>query len=211
MRIKIDRYRGNKAFGEVSSIDGVEVSIYVYPEKYQNISIGNVVILNSGSYYPVIIIHRNLHRARREQSFYVLRMGHEDLESIYPDAITQYIYVVSGIMVGYCNTLGEVNWSIGPPPRLHDLSYLIDRDDLENLLLVGGNPNFRWLENLIRATNDTLVIKEFFIKNREVLRDIGDPKKVFMELFISLFESGLRDDVIKNILKSFIEVVGEEL
>jgi hypothetical protein len=137
-----------------------------------------------------------------------MKMGYEDLKAVYPDADTLYIYVISGVMIAYCDSSGRVFHGIGPSPRLHDLSYGMNVEDVKNIFVIDGEPNFGCLRYFIDVTNNTMLVREFFVKNKEAIMMLGPPKKVFRELFISLLESGLSEGIIRDIVKDFMDVIG---
>ena len=209
MSIKVSRYSGAKiAVGEVASIHGSEVIVYIYPHRYPEVSVGEVLLINSGDHYPIIIIDRNIHRARREQGFTPLMTGHDELKEIYPDADRLYIYAVSGITVGFSDKKGGVTIGIGPSPRLHDFAYIMDSNDRSDLFLADREADFTILRYLLHSRNDPILLREFLIKNRDVINGLGEEREVFKKFFKTLSSIMMNEYLFKIILTDFINVLG---
>ena len=209
MKINIGRYADvGKAVGEVLNINGDSISIFIYPEKYMDISVGKVLIINSVSHFPILIINKSVHRARREQGFTPLKTGYEKLKTIYPDADRMYIYAVSGLLIGYVDKKGVLNIGYGSPPRLHDLTYLLDSIDTTTIFLDrNGNPNFNIIRYLFSEGVDPLLFREFIIKNKDVIKSLGPKENVFDSLFNNLLTSVSNHFLLRVLIYDFIELM----
>lgn len=209
MKIDLGKYRGNSdALGEVSGIDGVKLSIYVYPDKYSSISVGDIIVVNSDTYFPVMIVSKNLHRVKREQSFTPMRTDYETLKRVFPDVNRLYTYVVSGVLVAYLDLKGNVYRGIGPSPRIHDFVYKLDEIDKVSLMRGEGKIDFSILRYFVGFVRDTLLIREFILKNRLAISELGSESEVFNALFKVLLDAGLSDNDIRIICDDFLSIMG---
>jgi hypothetical protein len=209
MNIDLGRYRGlEKAIGEVSSIEGVGVDIHVYPEKYHLVSVGDILLVNSGGYHPIIVVTRSLHRVRRERSFITAGVDHEGMKRVYPDSERLYIYVISGVMVGYIDISGEVSYGLGYSPRVHDFTYILDPEDRGALLMEDSEIDLRLVRRLLEHTSDPLIFREFLIRNRDVIDGLGDVDIVFSELFKIMLDLRIDEGAIGIMVSDFIKIFG---
>jgi len=207
--IKVSRYTGSEAaVGEVASINGSKYVIYVYPERYPEISIGDILLIDSGVYHPIIIVDENIHRARREQGFTPLHTGHDELKEIYPDADRLYIYAISGVNVAYADEKGDVKVGFGPSPRLHDFTYDMEEKDKEKLFLNEEDAlDFTILRYLLHGARDSILLREFIARNRDVIAGLGDEREVFKAFFTVITEMNLGDAFLKTAIDDFLRVM----
>jgi hypothetical protein len=209
-KIRVSRYSGSEtAVGEVASINGSKYIIYLYPERYPEISIGDILLIDSGIYHPIIVVDENIHRARREQGFTPLHTGHDELKEIYPDADRLYIYAISGVNVAYADEKGSVKTGFGPSPRLHDFAYDMEEEDKERLFLdEGDTPNFTILRYLLHGARDPILLREFIARNRDVITKLGDEREVFSAFFNAITEMNLGDAFLKTAIDDFLSIMG---
>ena len=209
-RIKVSRYTGSEtALGEVASINGNRFIIYVYPEKYPEVSIGDILLIDSGVYHPIIIVDESIHRARREQGFTPLRTGHDELKEIYPDADRLYIYAISGLNVAYAGEKGGVKIGFGPSPRLHDFTYEMEENDKKSLFLdEEDRPDFMIIRYLLNDARDPILLREFILRNRDVIIRLGDEEEVFKAFFTAVTEMNLGDAFLKTAVEDFLRIMG---
>ncbi len=210
MKVNTGKYNDvGSAVGEVLNINGDVISIFIYPEKYSDVSIGEVLLVNSGSYYPILVISKNIHRARREQGFTPLKTGYEKLKTIYPDVDRMYIYAISGLLIGYIDEKGYLNVGYGAPPRLHDLTYILDSKSKTAIFLNrDGKPDFNVIRYLFSQGIDPLFFREFIMKNIDVIKSLGDKESVFNSLFDSLLKSSSNQSLMRILINDFIQLMG---
>ena len=209
MRIDISKYiEPNNALGEVSSIDGLNINIHVYPDRFQEISIGEILIVNSGVFLPVILITRNIHRALSERGFTPLKMDHSDLNKLYPDIERLYIYVATGVMIGYMSSDGSINIGLGGNPRIHDLAYLMDKDDKYRFFYHDGRLDLTPLIYAGDELGDIVLIREFIRRNIDVLLRDSTVEELISRLFNILLRVGVNQYHIGNIINEVSRVVG---
>lgn len=209
MSLSIGKYMGiQKAVGEILSIDGKIVSIFIYPEKYRDISVGEIIIVNSETYFPIMVVSKNVHRARREQGFIPIKTGYEAMKEIYPDADRLYIYAASSVLVAYTDADGVLRIGYGPSPRLHDLAYPLDPDDRINLFLSNsGEPNFDMLKYLFSEGVNPIIFREFIQKNRCVIESISSKEDVFKSLFNTLIDIVPSQSILRVLIKEFLSLM----
>ncbi len=210
MKVNVGKYNNlGSAVGEVLSINGDLISIFIYPEKHGDVSIGEVLLVNSESYFPILVIYKNIHRARREQGFTPLKAGYEKLKTIYPDVDRMYIYAISGLLIGYIDEKGYLNIGYGAPPRLHDLTYVLDSKSRAAIFLDRDEkPDFNVIRYLFSQGIDPLFFREFIMKNMDVIKSLGDKEFVFNSLFNSLLKSVPTHSLMRVLINDFIQLMG---
>ncbi len=206
--IELSKYSNiENAIGEVLSIDGNRITIYVYPERFQDISMGDMLIVKSDYVNPILVIDRNIHKARREQGFTPIRVGIEEFRRLYPDSEYYYMYVTSGLYVSYADSNGVLFLSIGASPNVHDLAFKLDSNDRIKLFLKGSEISFDILRYIFWDKIDIMLFREFLIKNIDVLRKLGSIAELIGPLSRSIITLTRNHVVFKNLIKEFIEVL----
>lgn len=209
MKIDMSKYidPGN-ALGEVSSIDGLNINIYIYPDRFPDISIGEIVVVNSGGILPVVIITSNIHRALSERGFTPLKMDHGDLSRMYPDIDRLYTYVATGVMTGYISRDGLIHIGLGGNPRIHDLVYIMDRDDRYILFHRDGRLDLSPLIYIGGGLGDIVFMREFIKRNMDILLRGSTIDELISTIFNTLLRVGISQHHIGSIISEVSKLFG---
>lgn len=200
MKLNVLKYiQRDDPIGEVLSIDGNVINVYVYPEYYGSISINQFLIIVSKHFFPITVVFKNIHRTKREGSFAPSRTGYERLKEIYPDIDRTYVYAISTYLVGYSSLDGEVYISPNISPRLHDFTYVLDEDDTIALFKRNGQLDFGLLRYLLSFKQDPLFFRDFLFKNRHVLKSLSNKETIFKTVF-DVIRSVITDERIMRVM-----------
>jgi len=205
--MNISKYRtGRKAVGEVANILGNNVSVYLYPEAYEDVSMGDFLLITGRKTSFVSVVVKNLHRVRRERSFSLMGMDYEDIKEIYPDIDRLYIYAVEAAIIGTVDLSGKLSIGLGGAPRIHDMVFKMDEEDILEVFRY-RDISFDLLKYLEGYVGDDVWVREFFRRNREVLRSLGDGGDILEKLMDTLVWLGIPPATFGKIVSIFIDEV----
>lgn len=206
--MKLAKYINNrKSIGEVSSISGNTISLYLYPEEYEDVSIGDIVLVVSRANGYVGVVVKNLHRVRRERSFSLMGMDYEDVKKLYPDIDRLYIYAVEVAMVGYFSEDSGLNIGLGGAPRIHDPVYKLDVDDAVKLFTDSDGVSFDVFRYLRDYLSDDVWVREFFRRNASLFRRLVEDEPLLERLMDMLVWLGVSPLVFSRVVSTFVEEV----
>lgn len=196
----------NRAVGEIASVEGGRLEIFIYPEFYPRIHIGSILIVDSEETKPIGITLRLAHSARHGQMV-PLHRTRSEISDMYPD-IEKYHRFVS--TVAYTSHLhGDKIFHVrSSMPRLHDLVFLVDsKGTLEHFFKPEGDWDFSFIRYYVAEGAGYLEIREFFYHHREFFLKFSEEKdEIISKIVYVLMKSGIRD--IAGFLEDINEVLG---
>lgn len=197
-----------KPVGEVSSISSNTVSVYLYPDAYEDVTMGDLVLVASRLNGYIGVVVKNLHRVRRERSFSLMGMDYEEVKRLYPDIDRLYIYAVEVAMVGYFPEGSSINVGLGGSPRLHDPVFKLDEEDAVNLFMDdAGVVSFDVFRYLSGYLGDDVWVREFFRRNSGLFRRLGDGEILLERIMDILVWLGVPATIFGRIVSTFVEEV----
>ncbi len=170
----------SRAVGEVASYNGDEIELFVYPEKFDRLVVGKLVLINCSGPVKVLGIVKELIHAPRHSSFSPLHMTRAEIEKAYPD-LSEYHRFSSTIV--YTSVLrGEkVSHTRIIVPRLHDLAFIVeDKDLLLRFFMPGGSLDLTFMRYYLKHV-DTTTFRDFLITNHDVISKIISNDRNFSE------------------------------
>lgn len=206
--MKLSKYiNSRKPVGEVSSISGNTVNIYLYPESYEDVSVGDIVLVASRVNGYVGVVVKNLHRVRRERSFSLMGMDYEGVKKLYPDIDRLYIYAVEVALVAYFSQGSGVNLGLSGAPRIHDPVFKLDEADGSELFRGVNGISFDILRYLSVYLGDDIWVREFFRRNSKLFRGLGGGEELLERLMDILVWIGVSPLVFSRVVSTFVEEV----
>lgn len=200
----------NKAIGEVANVKGGIFDIYIYPEYYSNVTIGNIIVINAEKFKLLGIVLKLAHETRLG-SFTPLRKSRNEINQIYPDLERYHSFVSTIVYTSHLDLTSEKSEIIhrrAGMPKLHDLAFTVQENDLlDTFFKPNGLWNFSFLKYYIKEgasiieVNDLLYCHKGYIKSK-----INQDKKSFYKAFIkALIEAEVED------IATYMEVLEEVL
>ncbi len=159
MRIGEIVNRSDILVGEVAGVEGDILEVFVYPERYNDIFVGSLVLIDSSDLKILGIVVRKTHSSRYG-TFAPLRKNREELHKAYPDLDRYHRYVSSILYTSVLVDETPVHVRRGSP-RLHDMVYVLKKSDLiMEFLKPRGGWDFSFINHLIGARLSPHLIME---------------------------------------------------
>ncbi len=178
----------NYIVGEVANVNDNLIDIFIYPEKFNMVTKGSILLIDSGDVRPIGIVLKKAHEPSYS-SFTPLRQTREKIDESYPD-LKNYHKFVSKIV--YTSTLrnNRIRHYRSIMPLLHDRVYVIREPDFLDLFFKpGGNWDFTFLEYYIIEGANHIDVREFFMNHSEYFtKRIGE-----RELILNAIINALRN------------------
>mgnify|MGYP000748820361 CR=1 FL=1 len=196
----------NNSIGEVASVEGDVIEVFVYPEKFHKVRVGSILLIDSEYVKPMGVVLKLSHSSRYG-SFTPLRQTRSEIDAAYPDLKNYHKFVTS---VAYTSVLDDetVRHFRKSMPLLHDLVYIIEDEDLlERFMKPEGDWDFRFLEYFVKAGATHVEIREFFLNHldffkkrvgefedivQSITRYLGRRSFDALQIVIEEFEEALR-------------------
>lgn len=160
MLISDDKY----LVGEVAHIEDDIIDVFIYPEKFKDVSKGSILLINSEVLKPIGVVVKTAHSARYA-SFSPLRLDRTSLDDAYPD-IKNYHKFVSTIVYTSVLKDDKVLHYRYSAPLLHDQVYIIRENSLlEKFFKPRGKWDFSFLEYLLNHGLNHLDLREIFFSH----------------------------------------------
>jgi len=205
--MRISKYNARRPVGEVAGISGTNITVYLYPEAYEDVSMGDLLIVISKLRGYVGVVVKNLHRVRRERSFSLMGMDYEEIKKLYPDIDRLYIYALEMSLIGFSGDEGFFNLGLGGAPRIHDPVYKLDWDDVVEVFKTGDEVSFSVFRYLADYLGDDVWVREFFRRNASVLSRLGEREYLLERMMDALVWVGVPSKVFGRVVSTFIEEV----
>lgn len=165
----------NNAIGEVASIEGDIIEIFVYPEKFHRIKVGEIVYIYSREVEPLGVVLKLMHSSRY-RAFTPMKQDREEILKAYPDLQNYHRFVSSVVYTSHL-VRDAVKHYRSSMPLLHDLVFVLDSFDLlEKFFKPDGRWDFSFLTYFIRAGADVIDIKEFLMRHLDFLKHFENEK-----------------------------------
>jgi len=169
----------NYMVGEVAFVDDNLVDVFVYPEKFNVVYKGAVLLVDGRRDSPIGIVIKKAHEASYS-SFTPLRQTREQLEKSYPD-LNQYHRFVSTIVYTSILRNNVVHHFRSIMPLLHDRVFLVsDKELLDKFFKPQGEWDFTFLDYMIREIETKLIpvdVREFFLNHSEYFSSYHDERE----------------------------------
>ena len=168
--------------GEIANVDGDILEIFVYPEKFNSVAVGSIVLVNAEAIKPIGVVLKKAHSAKYN-SFTPLKKSRGELAEAYPDLEAYHDFVTTAVYTSNLRS-GYIRHFRGPLPKLHDLVYIINDDSLlEQFFKPRGNWDFSFLEYYLASGATHLEIRELFYNNQQFFTERkGEKQEIFASL-----------------------------
>jgi len=196
----------NNAVGEVAGIEAGVIEIYIYPEFYPQIGIGDILIINSENAKSIGIVLKLAHSSKYG-SFTPVKMTRTEIIQAYPDLDRYHLFVSTIAYTSHIGSDNKIYHFRGTMPRLHDLAYLIKNKDLLRAFFKPiNNWNFDFLRYYFAEGARLLEFREFIFRHRNLLKEYEEEKEDIIAAMVKVLSR------IENIdLKRYLEELSEIL
>lgn len=160
----------SKCIGEVASVEGNFIEVFVYPEFFHKVKIGTILYIASEKVKPIGLVSKLIHSSRY-RGFTPLKSSREEIQRAYPD-IKDYHRFISTLVYTSHLDQGRVRHFRSAMPLLHDLVYIIeDSDMLDEFFKPNGDWDFSFLEYFARSITSYLELKDFLMNYSDYLKE----------------------------------------
>jgi len=206
--MNIVKYTNSRSrIGEVASISGNLINVFLYPHSYQSVSMGDFLLIVGGVGGYVGVVVRNLHKVRRERNFSLMGMDYEEIKRLYPDIDRLYIYAIDLILVGYVTNDSKTIIGLSGSPRIHDPVYKMDDSDVKDIFIRLDGIDFSLFRYLRDYLEDVVWFREFLRRNRDVLTTLSNRRVLLDKYLDTLIWLGVSPRSMGRLLSVFIEEV----
>lgn len=197
----------DKAIGEVAGIESEIINIHIYPEYFDKVGFGSILMINSINIKPIGIVIKIAHSSRY-QTFTPIRMTRDEIKKTYPDLDLYHLFVSSIIYTSHIDPYNKIKHFRANAPRLHDLVYLIDNEELlEKFFKPENEWDFNFLGYFFNNGGNILVFRDFLFRHRDFFIKKSSEKKKIIESLISVMKKyGI--DIINDLLIQLTDVLG---
>lgn len=201
----------DNAIGEVANVKGGILDIYIYPEYYPNVNIGNIIVINAEKFKLLGIVLKLLHETRLG-SFTPLRKPRNEINQTYPDLERYHSYVSTIVYTSHLDLSSgksEIFHRRAGMPRLHDLAFIVQEEDLlDTFFKPNGLWDFSFLKYYIKEGASIIEVSDLLYCHKDYIRSkINQNKKNFYKAFIkALIDAEIEDiatymEVLEEVLK----------
>jgi len=172
------------AVGEVFSINGEYIDVFVYPEFLPQVKIGDIFAVEVDWGLAIGIALNTSYRAQR--SFRALKLSLEKIRREVPDIYRFHILLTR---IAYTSKFenGILEHVRGGTPMLHSLTFKINSKDLlTTFFKPSGNWDLSFLELYINAGATPNIIKHFFSNHRRVIMEIMTDQDQFINELVKV-------------------------
>ncbi|OYT65743.1 hypothetical protein B6U74_02655 [Candidatus Bathyarchaeota archaeon ex4484_205] len=195
------------AVGEVANVDDMLIDIFLYPEYFGKIKVGNIIIVDSEGDKPIGIVLRLSH-SPKAGSITPLRESLEKLRKRYPDYQYYLNYVTTIVYTSHYSD-NEVRHCRSHSPHLHELAYLVeDKTSLKEFLMPKGVWDTSFLINYLQGGARPFNIIEFVENNSVSLKNLGDVKGFVKSVARTLAISHI--DYYGYVINKIMNILGVE-
>lgn len=193
----------NYIVGEVANVNDNLIDVFVYPEKFNTVAKGSILVIDSGDVRPVGIVLKKAHEASYS-SFTPLRQPRDKIDESYPD-LKNYHKFVSRIV--YTSTLrnNRIKHYRSIMPLLHDRVYILREPDFLDLFFKPeGSWDFTFLEYYLLEGADHIDVREFFMNHSEYFNSKIEEKEAILNAVIDAlrnFDYGSLIEALREIEK----------
>lgn len=183
MAISLDKWaiiksNPEKAIGEVFSINGEHIDVFIYPEFLPHVKIGDIFAIEVEWGLAVGIALNTSYRAQR--SFRALKLSLERIKRDIPDIYRFHILLTR---IAYTSKFedGRLEHVRGGTPMLHSLAFRVESKDLlTSFFKPTGEWDLSFLELYINAGATPITVKHFFSNHREIILECMDDRDKFI-------------------------------
>jgi len=151
--------RNDLIVGEVAGVEGDIIEVFVYPDKYNDLYTGSILLINSSDLKLLGLVVKKAHSSRYG-TFTPLRKSREELLKAYPDIDRYHRYVSSVLYTSVIEGEQIIHVRRGLP-RLHDMVYLLNRKEyILEFLRPSNKWDFKFLNYLVGANLSIFTIQE---------------------------------------------------
>jgi hypothetical protein len=201
----------DKAIGEVANVKGGIFDIYIYPEFYPNINVGNIIVINAEKFKLLGIVLKLAHETRLG-SFTPLRKSRNEINQTYPDLERYHSFVSTIVYTSHLNLTSEkpeIFHRRAGMPKLHDLAFIVKENDLlDTFFKPNGLWDFSFLKYYIKEGASIIEVNDLLYYHKDYIKSkINQDKKSFYKAFIkALIEAEIEDiatymEILEEVLK----------
>jgi len=156
-----------KAVGEVFSVDGQNIDIFVYPQYLPRIRIGDILAIEVEWGLALAIVLDTSYRAQR--SFRALRLSMEALRRSIPDIYRFHVLLTRAVYTSRYEA-GVVEHMRGGTPMLHALVYRVEPPELvREFFMPRGSWDLSFLQPYVEAGATPATVKHLFRNHRDAI------------------------------------------
>lgn len=195
------------AVGEVAGIESDIIDIFIYPDRFNEVGFGSILIVDAGEIKPVGIIVKIAHTSRYS-SFTPMKMTRDEIKRVYPDIDLYHSFVSSIVYTSHINQSNEINHFRSIAPRLHDLVYLIDEEEFLDLFFrPHGQWDFSFLPYFFSYGGNILIFRDFINRYRDYFIKRTEDKESIIEAVVNAINR-YHGEMIHDVLIQMSEVLG---
>jgi len=197
----------DKAIGEVAGIESEIINIHIYPEHFDKVSFGSILIVNSLNIKPIGIVVKLAHLSKYP-TFTPIRMTRDEIEKTYPDLDLYHLFVSSIIYTSHIDSYNKVMHFRSNAPRLHDLVYLINNEELlERFFKPEGEWDFNFLGYFFNHGGNIFVFRDFLYRHKDFFIKRLDEKEKIIDSLIAVIKK-YKVDMVNDVLVQLTDVLG---
>ncbi len=186
-----------KAIGEVANVKGGVFDIYIYPEYYPNIAIGDIIVINVEKNKLFGIVLELAHETRLG-SFVPLRKSRNEINQAYPDLEKYHSFVSTIVYTSHLDLSLErpkIIHKRAGMPRLHDLAFIIQESGFLEAFFKPNGWDFGFLKYYVKEGASLIEISEMFYHHKNYIKSKGneDKENLYKAFMYALIEAGISD------------------
>lgn len=178
------KIKNSEPIGEVFSIDGDYIDIFIYPEYLPWIKVGEILAIETDWGYAIGITLHTSYRAQR--SFRALKLNIDMLRKNIPDIYRFHILLTKLVYTSRFEN-GEVKHMKGGSPLLHSLTYTLPNDTITNFFKPKDKLDLTFLRRYIINGASPDAILYFIDRYKDVINTCG--LEYFLQEFAKIVSS----------------------
>jgi|Deesub1362B_J571_1020462.scaffolds.fasta_scaffold00005_295 hypothetical protein len=169
----------DKAVGEVLSVNGFYIDIFIYPEFLEHIRIGDIIAVSTDWGYAIGPVLETSYKSQR--SFRALKINMDKIRKAIPDIYKFHLIFTRIVYTSHFDG-HEIIHVRGATPLLHSLAYKLDSNDILDIFFGVSDWKLEFVRTYVSMGADTLIFRHFIETHKNYLRNkIGD-KEVFIRV-----------------------------
>ena len=174
----------NTAIGEVAGIEAGKIEVFVYPEFFNKVRIGSILVINSDSIKPIGLVLKLAHTSRYG-SFTPMRMTRSEITKAYPDLEKYQMFVSTMIYTSHLDMDKSIKHFRAGAPKLHDLVYLVKEKPLLDAFFKPRSWNFDFLRYFFEEGAGILEFRDFLYTHKRYFQEKTSEKEDVLRAIIN--------------------------
>jgi len=176
--------KNQEPIGEVFSIDGDYIDIFVYPEYLPHIQVGDIIAVETEWGYALCITLNTSYKAQR--SFKALKLNMEAIKKNIPDIYRFHILLTRAVYTSRFEE-GIVMHMKGGTPLLHALVFKLPNAAVLKFLKPNDKLDLSFMETYIRAGAKPTELRHFLLNYKALVQPFKiDFIKEFTRVILSI-------------------------